>query len=56
VAAMREKIVKRKPFNEVAEYQLKNVFTMTDRTDKDLLAMAEVYSDDFSDSVLDNTI
>ena len=53
VAAIREKISKAKPFAEVAEEQLKNVFTMSDRTDKDLLYMAEIYSDDLAESVLE---
>eukprot|EP01038_Epipyxis_sp_PR26KG_P014581 gene14581-19582_t len=45
VAAMQEAIVKGKKWNEVAAYQLANIFMMTDKTDKDLIKMAELYSD-----------
>jgi len=53
VATLRESIIKGKNFPEIAEYQKEKVFTMTDRNDKDLLAMAELYSDDAIEQVLD---
>jgi hypothetical protein len=53
VATLRESIVKGKNFAEIAEYQKREVFTMTDRDDKDLFAMAELYSDDAIEQVLD---
>jgi len=49
VAVTREKIIKNKNWEEVAEYQMKNVFTMTDKDDKDLKILADLYSDEFSD-------
>ena len=53
VATMTEGILKGKDFNKVAEYQLKEVFTMTDRNDKDLFTMAELYSDDAAEHVME---
>lgn len=52
VAVLTESIMKGKNANEIAAWQRENVFTMTDRDDKDLLAIAEMYSDDAVDSVL----
>ena len=48
VATMREAIMKGKNWPEVAKKQIEEVFTMTDRGDKDLLKMADLYSDDLS--------
>jgi len=53
VATVKESIVKGKQFPQVAAYQKEHVFTMTDRDDKDLLAMAELYSDDAIEQVLE---
>jgi len=50
---VKESIVKGKQFPQVAAYQKEHVFTMTDRDDKDLLAMAELYSDDAIEQVLE---
>jgi hypothetical protein len=44
VAVLREGIVKGQKWPEVAQHQIQIVFTMTDRTDKDLQKMVEVYS------------
>ena len=72
---MREKIIKAKPFAEVAAHQIEQVFTMTDKTDRlgyrncgvyvlilvcthrhrDLLSMAEIYSDDLAENVLEGS-
>jgi hypothetical protein len=50
VAAVREGILKScgRDFDSVARRQLDEIFTMTDRTDKDLVAMADLYSDELS--------
>lgn len=53
VASISDSIMRGKNMAEVAVYQKENVFTMTDRTDKDLLALAEMYSDDAIEGVLD---
>jgi hypothetical protein len=37
----------------VAAGQIKDVFTMTDATDKDLAKMADLYSDELSENVLE---
>jgi zinc finger MYND domain-containing protein 10 len=54
VAVMREAITKGKKWPDVAQVQVESVFTMTDKNDRDLMAMADLYSDDMSESVLDN--
>lgn len=56
VAVLTEAIVKGKDFPSIAIYQKKEVFTMTDRNDKDLLAMADLYSDDAVEGVMDNNL
>lgn len=53
VASMTESILKGKDLAQVAEYQIKEIFTMTDRDDKDLLAMAALYSDDAAEFVME---
>jgi hypothetical protein len=45
VAAVREAITKGMTGAEVADKQVAEVFTMTDRDDADLMAMADLYSD-----------
>ncbi len=56
VASVADAITKGKDFAKVAEYQLANVFTMTDRDDVDLLAMADLYSDDAVEHVMDGGV
>lgn len=56
VAVMREAIVRGVKFPEVAQLQLDTVFTMTDKNDKDLLMMADLYSDELSDAVMNNAV
>jgi hypothetical protein len=46
VAMIRESIIKGKVWPEVARYQIENVFTMSDRNDRDLLKIAELYSNE----------
>lgn len=53
VATVYESIRKNKDFAKIAEEQKRNVFTMTDRNDKDLLKIAELYSDDNIEHVID---
>lgn len=53
VAVARESILKGKIWPEVAAAQLRGVFTMTDRDDPDLRRIAELYSDDLAEDVLD---
>lgn len=53
VAVLREAIVKGRQWDQVAATQLQSVFTMTDRTDADLLKMAELYSNDLTEGVME---
>lgn len=53
VAAVTDAVTRGKNMKDVAAFQKEHVFTMTDRTDKDLLALAEMYSDDAIEHVLD---
>lgn len=52
VSVVRESIVKNKDWDEVARYQIENVFTMTDRTDPDLQQLANMYADDSVSGVI----
>jgi len=51
VAAVREAITKGRVWADVADRQVASVFTMTDRDDSDLLAMADLYSDDLNEQM-----
>lgn len=53
VASVADSITKGKDFPKIAEHQREHVFTMTDRDDKDLIAMANLYSDDAAEHVMD---
>ena len=53
VSQARESIVKDQDWKKVADTQMQEVFTMTDRDDKDIRKMAEVYSDDLAEDVLE---
>jgi hypothetical protein len=55
VALMRESLIKGKDWKAIADAQFTNVFTMTDRDDTDIRAMADLYSDDTIQSVLEPT-
>ena len=46
VSVMRESLLKNKNWDDVARFQLENVFTMTDKTDKDLHRLADMYADE----------
>jgi hypothetical protein len=46
VAPLYDTILKGKNFQSIANEQKESVFVMTDSSDKDLLSMAELYSDD----------
>ena len=53
VAVTREGLLKGKNWSEVADLQMENVYTMTDKTDKDLIKMSDLYSDDLAGGVMD---
>jgi zinc finger MYND domain-containing protein 10 len=53
VAVTREGLLKGKNWSEVADSQMENVYTMTDKTDKDLIKMSDLYSDDLAGGVMD---
>lgn len=53
VPILREGILKNRNWGEVAENQMRDVFTMTDKTDTDLRRIAELYADDDVGNVLD---
>lgn len=53
VAVAREAMIKGKNWTDVADYQFENIFIMTDKTDKDLQKMSDLYSDDLAEGVLD---
>ena len=53
VSQAREGIVKDQDWKKVADKQMQQVFTMTDRDDKDIRKMAEIYSDDLAEDVLE---
>lgn len=55
VAVMRESIVRGKVWPDIATEQKQLVFTMTDRDDKDLLRIADMYSDDLVGDVIENS-
>ena len=53
VASGREKLVKGKDWDAIAEFQMEKIFTMTDKDDKDVRRMAELYSDESIESLMD---
>jgi hypothetical protein len=53
VPVMRESLAKGKDWQSIVDYQMESVFTMTDRTDKFLKDMAELYTDDLIEGVLE---
>ncbi len=53
VAVMRESLLRGKNWSSIADRQFTEIFTMTDRDDVDIRAMAELYSDDTIQSVLE---
>ena len=53
VAVGREKIMKGKDWGLIAGHQMQNIFVMTDKDDKDLQRMAELYSDESVESIID---
>ena len=53
VPVLRESILKNRNWNDVADEQLKCIFTMSDKTDMDLRRIAELYADDDVGNVLD---
>lgn len=55
VAMVREALIKGKHWPKIADAQFSLVFTMTDRDDADIRAMADLYSDDTIQSVIEPT-
>jgi hypothetical protein len=53
VAPMRENLIKGIKWDDIAREQKEKIFTMTDTTDPDLIKMAELYSNDLSENILD---
>jgi zinc finger MYND domain-containing protein 10 len=53
VAVYREKLLKNKDWDALARYQIEQVFTMSDRNDKFLKRMADMYTDDAVGAVLE---
>ena len=53
VAVARETLIKGKNWEEIANYQMEKIFTMTDKEDKDLKKMSDLYSNDLAQGVLD---
>lgn len=54
IAIVREKLIKGKNWESIAEFQWENVFTMTDKTDADLKKLAEIYSDEVVETIFDS--
>lgn len=53
VAVAREALLRGKDWDEVANFQMEKVFTMTDKDDKDLKKMSDLYADDSAMEALD---
>mmetsp|Transcript_4636 Transcript_4636/g.4779 ORF Transcript_4636/g.4779 Transcript_4636/m.4779 type:complete len:433 (+) Transcript_4636:71-1369(+) len=53
VAIQRESLLKGKNWEDMADYQMENIFTMTDKDDKDLKKMSDLYSDELAEGVLE---
>ena len=53
VSVMREGILKDKEWPKVAQTQVREVFTMTDKDDADLRRMADLYADDAVGDVME---
>ena len=53
VAVGREKLMKGKDWETVADFQMESIFSMTDKDDKDLKRMADLYSDESVERVVD---
>jgi hypothetical protein len=53
VCVMREGLLKNKDWEAVARYQRESVFTMTDKNDKDLQRIANMYADESVSEMLD---
>lgn len=51
VATIREGFIKNKNWLEIAETQIKCVFTMQDKNDQDIFSMADLYSNEFSENI-----
>eukprot|EP01031_Cornospumella_fuschlensis_P026726 gene26726-32295_t len=54
VALIRESLLRGQDFPKVAAHAKEHVFTMTDKNDPDLLAMAELYSDDAVEQMVEH--
>lgn len=53
VSVLRETLMKGKDWPTIADTQMTSVFVMTDRDDPDLRLLADLYSDDLAENVLD---
>jgi hypothetical protein len=48
-------MLKGKNWDDMADFQMENVFIMTDKNDKDLKKMSDLYTDDLTEGVFDPT-
>jgi hypothetical protein len=46
--------MKGRKWPDVAQLQIETVFTMTDKNDRDLIKMADLYSDDLTEAMVDS--
>ena len=53
VALFRESLLRRTDWSAVAQFQREHVFVLADRDDPDLKKLAELYSDDLVENVLE---
>lgn len=53
VAVERERLLKGKNWSRIADEQVKQIFTMTDRDDKDLRRMVDLYVDDVNTEIIE---
>ena len=53
VSRIREGLIKGTDWDKLADKQIQEIFIMTDATDRDLTKMADLYSDELSENVLE---
>jgi hypothetical protein len=53
VPITRERLLKNKNWEAIAEHHKTAVFTMTDRTDSEIRALADLYADDIAGDIIE---